>query len=74
MRTILNRRTVQVEEKRVMNTEEAARYLGVGKCVFRQIIASGELPYKMAGRIRLFSRDALEKWSRFEREEAKSGK
>lgn len=66
MRTFIKRQPDQTEEKKVLNFTEAARYMGIKRKIFLGIIASGELPFRQVGRMKLFTRAALDRWLRGE--------
>lgn len=47
---------------RVLNLQEAARYLRLSEPAFRDLLKKGEIPYRKAGRVYRFSTKALDAW------------
>lgn len=64
MTTILKRKQAKTD-KQFMNTTEAGRFLGCSYRVMRQILQSGELPFRRVGGKVIISRDALRRWAEF---------
>lgn len=65
MRTKI-KRTVAKTEKVVFTIDEARRYIGVSYTIMRRILDSGELTFRQVGRRVLITREALDRWLRFE--------
>ena len=54
------------EKKEIFSLNEAANYLGVSYGPMRQILDSGELPYRQTKRRIFISKTAIDKWASFQ--------
>lgn len=66
MRTRLSRRDQQQHKaKDVLSAMETAQYLGVSYRTFKEILSSGELPFRKIGRRILISKESITDWLAF---------
>ena len=57
-------RLINQQGKRVLNTEEAAQFLGISEDRIRRMCAAGVIPYsKPSGKRLYFKREDLEAWA-----------
>lgn len=66
MRTKTTLRKLEMKEpKEILSLNEAADYLGISYRTLRQILDTGELPYRQTKRRILISKDAIQNWLAF---------
>jgi len=56
------RKAAPAEEREVLNTEQAAAFLGIAPRTVRAMAAAGEIPGRRIGRAYRFSRTQLIEW------------
>ena len=63
------RKLEEREPKEIFSLNEAAAYLGISYAPMRQILDSGELPFRQTKRRIFISRAAIDKWASFQTSE-----